>query len=168
MQSFLHIPSNPYAHMKNLFTPIFLILLLIAGAGQAFGENPIKYPGKLDIKFMDFRSVDFISLYNPVDTLSKVSQIWKLQLQMDKRIENQDWSGPRPMLNLGSIPEVLLKYQSDTVLQWGYSFKDLILLLRFGVKAEDFNYLDFQTRRENNTLLNVDLNFNFLIDFWFK
>ncbi len=141
---------------------------MIAGAGQAFGENPIKYLGKLDIKFIDFLSVDFMSLYNPVDTLGKVSQIWKLQLEMDKRIEKQDWSGPRPMLNLGSIPEVLLKYQSDTVLQWGYSFKDLILLLRFGVKAEDFNYLDFQTRRENNTLLNVNLNFNFLIDFWFK
>jgi hypothetical protein len=168
MQSFLYISSNQYAHMKKLFTPIFLTLLMIAGAGQAFGENPIKYLGKLDIKFVDLLSVDFMSLYNPVDTLGKVSQIWKLQLEMDKRIEKQDWSGPRPMLNLGSIPEVLLKYQSDTVLQWGYSFKDLILLLRFGVKAEDFNYLDFQTRRENNTLLNVNLNFNFLIDFWFK
>jgi hypothetical protein len=154
--------------MKKLFTPIFLILLLIAGAGQAFGENPIKYPGKFDIKFIDFRSIDFMSLYNPVDTVGKVSQIMRVQLEMDKRIENQDWPGPRPMLNLGSIPEVLLKYQSDTVLQWGYSFKDLILLLRFGVKAEGFNYLDFQTQRENDTLLNVNLNFNFLIDFWFK
>jgi len=154
--------------MKKLFTPLFLILLFVFGAGQAFGENPIKYPGKLDIKFIDFRSLDFTSLYNPVDTVSKVSKIMRLQLEMDKRIENQDWSGPRPVLNLGSIPEVLLRYQSDTVLQWGYSFKDLLLLLRFGVKAEDFNYLDFQTRRENNTLLNVNLNFNFLIDFWFK
>ena len=168
MQSFLYIPSNPHAHMKKLFTPIFPILLLIAGAGQAFGENPIKYPGKFDIKFIDFRSVYLMSLYNPVDTLGKVSQIWKLQLETDQRIEKQDWPGPRPMLNLGSIPEVLLKNQSDTVLQWGYSFKDLILLLRFGVKAEDFDYLDFQTRRENNTLLNVNLNCNFLIDFWFK
>ena len=168
MHSFLYIPSNRYAHMKKLFTPLFLILLFIVGAGQAFGENPIKYPGKLDIKFIDFRSLDFISLYNPVDAIGKVSHIMRLQLEMDKRIENQDWSGPRPMLNLGSIPEVLLRYQSDTVLQWGYSFKDLILLLRFGVKAEDFNYLDFQTRRENNDLLNVNLNFKFLIDFWFK
>jgi hypothetical protein len=168
MHSFLYIPSNQYAHMKKLFTPLFLILLFVFGAGQAFGENPIKYPGKLDIKFIDFRSLDFTSLYNPIDTVSKVSQIMRLQLEMDKRIENQDWSGPRPMLNLGSIPEVLLRYQSDTVLQWGYSFKDLILLLRFGVKAEDFNYLAFQTRRENNTLLNVNLNFNFLIDFWFE
>ena len=168
MQSFLYIPSNQYAHMKRLFTPIFLILLLTVGAGQAFGENPIKYPGKLDIKFIDFRSLDFMSLYNPVDTVSKVSQIMRLQLEMDKRIENQDGPGPRLMLNLGSIPEVLLRYQSDTVLQWGYPFKDLIILLRFGVKAEDFNYLDFQTRRDNNYLLNVNLNFNFLIDFWFK
>jgi len=168
MHSFLYIPSNRYTHMKKLFTPLFLILLFIVGAGQAFGENPIKYPGKLDVRFIDFRSLDFISLYNPVDAVGKVSHIMRLQLEMDKRIENQDWSGPRPMFNLGSIPEVLLRYQSDTVLQWGYSFKDLILLLRFGVKAEDFNYLDFQTRRENNDLLNVNLNFKFLIDFWFK
>ena len=154
--------------MKKLFTPLFLILLFVFGGGQAFAENPIKYPEKLDIKFIDFRSLDFMSLYNPVDTVGKVSQIMRFQLGMDKRIENQDRSGPRPILNLGSIPEVLLRYQSDTVLQWGYSFKDLILLLRFGVKAEDFNYLDFQTRRENNYLLDVNLNFNFLIDFWFK
>ena len=154
--------------MKKLFTPIFLILLLIAGTGQAFGQNPITYPGKLDIKLLDFRSVYLMSLYNPVDTLGKVSRIWRLQLEMDQRIEKQDWSGPRPMLNLGFIPEVLLKYQSDTVLQWGYSFKDLILLLRFGVKAEDSNYLDFQPQPENNYLFDLNLNFNFLIDFWFK
>jgi hypothetical protein len=154
--------------MKKLFTPIFFTLLLTVGAEQAFCENPIKYPGKLDIKVIDFRSLDFMSLYNPVDTVSKVSQKMRLRLEMDKRGEGQDWSGPRPMLTLGSIPEVLLRYQSDTVLQWGYSFKDLILLLRFGVRAEDFNYLDFQIRRENNDLLNANLNFNFLIDFWFK
>jgi hypothetical protein len=154
--------------MKRLFTPIFLILLLTIGAGQAFGENPIKYPGKLDIKFIDFRSLDFLSLYNPVDTVGKVSHLMRLQLETDKRIANQDSSGPKPMLNLGSIPEVLLKYQSDTVLQWGYSFKDLILLLRLGVKSEDFKDLEFQTRRENNYLSNLNLNFNFLIDFWFK
>jgi hypothetical protein len=154
--------------MKTLFTSIFLILLLTIGAGQAFGEDPIKYPGKLDIKFIDFRSLDFISLYNPADTVAKVSHLMRLQLEVDQRIENQDSPGPKPILNLGSIPEVLLRYQSDAVLQWGYSFKDLILLLRFGVKAEDFNYLEFQTRRENNYLSNLNLNFNFLIDFWFK
>ena len=154
--------------MKRLFTSIFFILLLTIGAGQAFSENPIKYPGKLDIKSIDFRRLDFISLYNPVDTVAKVSHLMRLQLEMDKRIENQDSPGPKPILNLGSIPEVLLRYQSDAVLQWGYSFKDLILLLRFGVKAEDLNYLEFQTRRENNYLSNLNLNFNFLIDFWFK
>jgi hypothetical protein len=154
--------------MKNRFTPLCVILLFIFGAGQAFGENPIKYPGKLDIKFMDFRSLDFLSLYNPVDAVGKVSHLMGLQLEIDKRTENQDSSGPRPMLHLGSIPEVLLRYQSDTVLQWGHSFKDLILLLRFGVKAVDFNGLEFQTRRENNYLWNLNFNFNFLIDFWFK
>ena len=167
MHSPLYI-SNSYADMKKRFTPLILILLFIFGAGQACGENPVKYPGKFDVKFLDFRSLDFMSLYNPVDTVAKVSQMMRLRLEMDKRIENQEWSGSRPILNLGSIPEVLLNYQSDTVLQWGYSFKDLVLLLRFGVKAEDFNFLDFQTRRDNNDLLNLNLNFNFLIDFWFK
>jgi len=154
--------------MKKRFTPLFLILLFVFGAGQAFGENPIKYHGKLDINSIDFRSLDFVSLYNPVDTVTKVSHIIRSQLEVDKRTENQDWSGSRPMLNLGSIPEVLLRYQSDTVLQWGHSFKDLVLLLRFGVKAEDFKYLEFQTRPDNNYLLDLNLNFNFLIDFWFK
>ncbi len=154
--------------MKRLFTPIFLILLLAIGAEEAFGENPIKYPGKLDIKFIDFRSLDFMFLYSPVDTVGKVSHLMRLQLEMDKSIENQDSPRPNPILNLGSIPEVLLRYQSDTVVQWGYSFKDLILLLRFGVKAEAFNDLEFQTRRDNNYLSNLNLNFNFLIDFWFK
>jgi hypothetical protein len=154
--------------MKKRFTPLFLILLFVFGAGQAFGENPIEYPGKLDINSIHFRSLDFVSLYNPVDTVTKVSHIIRSQLEVDKRTANQDWSGSRPMLNLGSIPEVLLRYQSDTVLQWGHSFKDLVLLLRFGVKAEDFKYLEFQTRPDNNYLLDLNLNFNFLIDFWFK
>lgn len=56
--------------------------------------------------------------------LSKLSQKWKFQLDMDHMIKNQRWSGPRPILNLGSVPEVLLKYQPDTVLQWGYTFAD--------------------------------------------
>ena len=153
--------------MKKFFTPIFTILLLIAGAEQTFGENPLNYPRKLDIRFIDFLSVNFVSPYNPVDTFDKVSQIWKLQSENIK-IESQDWSRGRPILNLGSVPEVLLKYQSDTVLQWGYSFRDLFLLLRIGVKAEDFNYLDLQPRREINYPFNLNLNFNFLIDFWFK
>jgi hypothetical protein len=128
----------------------------------------VKYPGRLDIKSPDFRSLGFMSLYNPVGTVTKVSQIMRLQLEMDKRTENQDGTGPKPMLNLGSIPEVLIRYQSDTVLQWGYSFRDLVLLLRFGIRAKDFDYLDFQTRREDTYLLDLNLNFNFLIDFWFK
>ena len=168
MHLFLYTLSSPSTDMKKRFTPLFLILLFVFGAGQAFGENPIKYPGKLDINSIDFRSLDFVSLYNPVDTVTKVSHIIRSQLEVDKRTENQDWSGSRPMLNLGSIPEVLLRYQSDTVLQWGHSFKDLVLLLRFGVKAEDFKYLEFQTRPDNNYLLDLNLNFNFLIDFWFK
>jgi hypothetical protein len=154
--------------MKKLFTPLFLILLFVIAAEQAFGENPIRYPGKLDIKFIDLPSLDFLSLYNPVDTIGKVSQIMRWQLEADKKIDNQDRSGPKPVLNLGSTPGVLLKYQSDTLLQWGYSFKDLILSLRIGVKAEDFNCLDFEPRPENNFLLNLNLNFNFLIDLWFK
>jgi hypothetical protein len=166
--SFFYVSFDQYAHMKKLFTPLFLILLFVFWVGQAFGESLIKYPGKLDIKFIDFRGLDFTSLYNPVDAVGKVTQIMRLQLQMDKTVENQDWPAPRPLLNLGAIPEALLRYPSDTVLQWGYSFKDLILLLRFGVKAEDFNYLDFETRPENNSPFNLNLNFNFLIDLWFK
>jgi hypothetical protein len=153
--------------MMKFFTAIFSILLLTTGAEQVFGENPIKYTGKLHIKFSDSLNVNFTSLNNPVDTFDTVSRIWKLQTE-NKGIENQDGLRARPILNLGSVPDVLLKYQSDTVLQWGYSFRDLILLLRIGVKAEDFNYLDFQPRRENNDLLNLHLNFNFLIDFWFR
>jgi hypothetical protein len=91
-----------------------------------------------------------------------------LQLENYQGAENRPPAGIKPILNLGTFPDVLLKYQSDTVIQWGYTLHDLTLSLRIGVKAADFNYLDFQTRRENNTLLNVNLNFNFLIDFWFK
>jgi hypothetical protein len=153
--------------MKKFFTPIFLILLLTTRAEQVFGENPIKYPGKLDIKFSDSVKANFMSSYNPVDTFDTVSQMWKLQSE-NERIGNQHGSRARPILNLGSVPDVLLKYQKDAVIQWGCSFRDLILLLRFGVKAEDFNYLDFQFRRENDHLIYRNLNLNFLIDFWLK
>jgi hypothetical protein len=153
--------------MKKFFTPIFLILLLTTGAEQVFAENPIKYPGKLDTKFSDSLSANFMSLYNPVDIFDTVSRVWKLQSE-NQRIENQDGSRARPILNLGSVPDVLLKYQSDAVLQWGYSYRDLILLLRIGVKAEDFNHLDFQPRRENKHLIYRNPNLNFLIGFWLK
>jgi hypothetical protein len=148
--------------MKKLFTPIFLILLLTMGAEQVFAEDSTKYPGKIDIKFSDSLSANFMSFYNPVDIFDTVSRVWKLQSE-SQRIENQDGLRARPILNLGSVPYVLLKYQSDAVLQWGYSYRDLILLLRIKVKAEDFNHLDFQPPRENNHLIS---NLNFLIDFW--
>jgi len=162
MQSSSSTPSNRYAHMKKLFTPIFLILLFIVGAGQASGQNPIKYPGKLDIKFIDFRSLDFMSLYNPVDTFNKVPKIWKLQLNVNKDAENQEFNGTKPILNLGSIPEALLKHQSDTLLQWGHTLGDLILILRIGVRIEDFEHIDIQNKPDNTYIL------NFIIDFWFK
>ena len=164
MHSLLYIPSNPYAHMKKFFTPFFFILLLFTGAKEAFGENLLNYPGPLEIKLVDFLRSDLRLAYN----FSKASQIWKLQLENYQGAKNRQPTGIKPILNLGTFPDVLLKYQSDTVIQWGYTLHDLTLSLRIGVKAEDFNYLDFQTRRENNTLLNVNLNFNFLIDFWFK
>ena len=150
--------------MKKFFTPFFLILLLFTGAKEAFGENLLNYPGPLEIKLVNFLRSDLRLAYN----LSKASQIWKLQLENYQGAENRQPTEIKPILNLGTFPDVLLKYQSDTVIQWGYTLHDLTLLLRIGVKAQDFNYLDFQTRRENNTLLNVNLNFNFLIDFWFK
>lgn len=154
--------------MKRLFTPLFVILLLFTVAGKAFGENPKNYSGKLDIKFIDFLGADFKFLYNSIEPFSKVSQIWKLQPDNNQGTENRKRAGTKPILTLGSIPEALLKYQSDAVLQWGYTLHDSILLLRIGVKAEDLKYIDFQPRRENNDLLNLHLNFNFLIDFWFK
>ena len=148
--------------MKKLFTPFFLILLLITGAEKAFGESPLKYPGKLDFRFADFLSVDFKSLSNPVDSLNRVPQIWKLKLDMNKAAENQELNGMKPILNLGSIPKALLEYQSDTVLQWGYTLRDLILLLRIGVRIEDFDHIENPNKPENTYIL------NFMIDFWFK
>jgi hypothetical protein len=167
MQLIIISPSIRSTHMKKCFTAIFLILLSTTGAEQVFGENPIKYPGKLDIKFSDSLSANLMSLYHPVDTFDLVSRIWKLQLE-NQRIDNQDGSRARSILNLGSVPDASLKYQSDAVLQWGYSFRGLFLLLRIGVKVEDFNYLDFQPRRENNHPIYQNLNPNFLIDFWLK
>jgi hypothetical protein len=40
--------------------------------------------------------------------------------------------------------------------------------LRIAVKAEGVDSFDFRAPRENNYLMNLNLNFNFLIDFWFK
>ncbi len=154
--------------MMKFFTPLFLILLLMTGVGQAFGENLIKYPHKLDVKFIDFSSVDFKPLYQPGNPFEKISQVWKLQLDMNKRADNQRWMGTKPILHFGSIPEVMLKYQPDTVVQWGHTLRDLILLMRIDVKADNFTRLDISSRHENNNFLLSNLNFNFLVDFWFK
>jgi hypothetical protein len=154
--------------MKKLFTPFFLILLLLAGTQQALAENPTRYPGKLDVKFTEILSADFRHFRHPVDTLNRVTQVWKLHLDPNKDIDNRHQTGTKPILHLGSIPEVLLNYQSDTVFQWGYTLRDLILLLRIAVKAEGVDSFDFRAPRENNYLMNLNLNFNFLIDFWFK
>ena len=163
----ISIHFDNFADMKKAFTLFFLILLLLAGARQALAENPTTYPGKLDVKFTQILSADFKDLYHPIDTFNRVTQVWKLHLDPNKDIENQHRTGTKPILHLGSIPEILLKYQSDTVFQWGYTLRDLILLLRVAVKAEALDSFDFRAQREANYLLNLNLNFNFLIDFWF-
>lgn len=154
--------------MKKRLIPVIFMLLLIFGSGEVLGQHPTKYPGTLDIESADFENNHFIFLYHPVDMLSKFSQKLKIQLEMDQMIKNQRWSGPRPILNLGSVPEVLLKYQPDTVLQWGYTFRDLFLLLRLCIRVEDFNPLHLKPRQEDYSPFDLNLNFNFLIDFWFK
>jgi hypothetical protein len=130
--------------------------------GVAFADNDlIKYLGKFDIRVIDRVSNDLKFVYTPV-----VNQIWKLQLgmnlDMNKGAENQEWAHTRPAINLGSIPEVLLKYQSNAVVQWGHTFRNSILLLRIGLKPEDLAHIDFRNKADNA------YGFNFLIDFWFK
>jgi hypothetical protein len=106
-------------------------------------------------------SNDLKFVYNPV-----VSQIWKLQsdmnLGMNREANNQEWVHTSPVLYLGSIPEVVLKYQSNAVVQWGHTFRSSILLLRIGLKPEDLAHIDFRNKGDN------PYGFNFLIDFWFK
>ena len=154
--------------LKRIFTSFFLILLLLTGVGQALAEDPPNSRGKIDAIFTEILSADFKSLYNPLEPLNQVSQIWKSPLGLKKGAENQAWVGTKPILYFGSIPEAILKYQSDTLLQWGYSLPDLILSLRLGLKTGDVKYLDIQPGRENNNLFHLHLNFNFLIDLWFK
>lgn len=146
--------------MKILITGFSLFFLLMAGV--AFADNDImKYVGKFDIRVIDRVSNDLKFVYNPL-----VNQIWKLQsdmnLDMNKGAENQEWVHTRPVLYLGSIPEVLLQYQSNAVVQWGHTFRSSILLLRIGLKPEDLAHIDFRNKGENA------YGFNFLIDFWFK
>jgi hypothetical protein len=150
--------------MNKFFIPIFFILFLMTGFGKAFCENPLKYSGKLDIQFSDFIKGNFNSLFIPVDALNKASYLQTLQFDINKKTEDQEFTGTKFILHLGSIPKVLLNYQPDTVIQWGYNLRDLFLLLSFGVNTQDLNYLDFQRQGENNYIYH----FNFLIDFWFK
>jgi hypothetical protein len=126
--------------------------------GVAFADNEImKYLEKFDIRFIDRASNDLKFVYNPF-----VNQMWKLQLDMNKGTENQESARTKTGLNLGSIPEVLLRYQSNTVLQWGHPFGNSVLLLRIGAKPEDLAHIDFRNKADNA------FGFNFLIDFWFK
>lgn len=139
-----------------------MILLLITAAGEAFGDSPLKYQPKFDFRFGNFLRADFKSLMNPVHTLNIAPAIWKLQLNMNEDAETQESNGTKPILNLGSIPAALLKYESDTVLQWGHTLRDLTLLLRIGVRIEDFKQIDNQDKPENSYIL------NFMVDFWFN
>ncbi len=164
--SLIHLEKS--IHMMKFFTPLFFILFLMTGVGQAFGENLIKYPSKLNVKFADFSSIDFKPLYQPVNPFEKISQVWKLQLDMNKRADHQRWMGTKPILHFGSIPDVMLKYQPDTVVQWGHTLRDLILLMRIDVKADNLTRQDISPRHENNNFFLAKLNFSFLVDFWFK
>jgi hypothetical protein len=146
--------------MKILFTAISLFFLLMTRV--AFAENDIKqYLANFDIRVINRVSNDLKLVYNPV-----VNPIWKLQpdmnLDMNREAENREWVHTSPVLYLGSIPEVLLKYQSNAVVQWGHTFRSSILLLRIGLKPEDLAHIDFRNKGDNPYA------FNFLIDFWFK
>ena len=146
--------------MKILIIGISLFLLLMTRV--AFADNDImKYLEQFDLRVIDRVSNDLKFVYNPV-----LNQIWKLQLDMNldmnKGAENQESAHTRPALNLGSIPEQLLKYQSNAVVQWGHTFRSSILLLRIGLKPEDLAHIDLRNKGDNA------YGFNFLIDFWFK
>jgi hypothetical protein len=142
--------------MKILITGISLFFLLMTGV--AFAENDImKYLANLDLSVINRVSNDLKFAYNPV-----VNPVWKLQPDMNREAENQEWVHTSPVLYLGSIPEVVLKYQSNAVVQWGHTFRSSILLLRIGLKPEDLAHIDFRNKVENA------YGFNFLVDFWFK
>jgi hypothetical protein len=151
-------------NMKKLFTLFSLILLLIAGVEQAFGQNRITYPAKLDIEFVDFLRADLKFSHNTCEPFTTVLQTSKLQLAHNQDAENREWTGSKPILTLGSIPDILLKYQSGTLLQWGYTLRDRVLSLRIGARAEDSGHIDFKGGREKNDIINFRINF----DFWFK
>jgi hypothetical protein len=148
--------------MKKFILTILLTSALIAGPGTAFGQNQLKDPEKISLKLMDYLIADFKLLFPPIETFNRIGQTWKTQLNMSKPVEKQEWVGTKPILNLGSIPEAPLKYQPDTLLQWGYTLGSSVLLLRFGAKTEDLEHTDLQNRQDNVYTL------NFLVDFWFK
>jgi hypothetical protein len=148
--------------MKKVIFIILLTSALIAGPGTAFGQNHLKNPEKTSLKLMDHLIADFKLVFPPIETLNRISQTWKFQLNTSKTAENQEWVGTKPILNLGSIPEAPLKYQPDTLFQWGYTLGSSVLLLRFGAKTEELEHTESQNRRDSAYTL------NFLIDLWFK
>ncbi len=154
--------------MKKVFTAVSLLLLLTVGATEALGENPSPSARTLDIELTDSGRIGLLSIYERLDMVGKFSQIWKLKLDAGKTIKNQNGARARPALTLGAFSDALLNYQPDTILQWGHSFRNLILSLRFGVKADGLNEVNFKHGSEVNDLFNLNLNFNFLIDVWFK
>jgi hypothetical protein len=146
--------------MKISIAAVSLFFLLMTGV--AFAENDImQYLENFNIRLIDHVSNELKFVYHPV-----INQIWKLQLDMNldmnKGAENQEWVHTSPVLYLGSIPEVLLKYQSNALVQWGHTYRNSILLLRIGLKPEDLAHIDFRNKGDNT------YGFNFLVDFWFK
>jgi hypothetical protein len=146
--------------MKILITGVFLFFLLMTGV--AYADNDImQYLENYDFKLIDDLSNEIKFVYHPV-----INQIWKLQsdinLDMNRGAENQAWVHTSPVLYLGSIPEVLLKYQSNALVQWGHTYRNSILLLRIGLKPEDLGHIDVRNKGDN------PYGFNFLVDFWFK
>jgi hypothetical protein len=151
-------------NMKRLFTLFSLILLLMAGVEEAFGQNRITYPAELDIKFVDFLRADLKFPHHTCEPFTTALQISKLQLAHNQDAENREWTQSKPILTLGSIPDILLKYQSGTLLQWGYALGHLVLSLRIGGRAEDSGHIDLKGGPEKNDITHFRINF----DFWFK
>jgi hypothetical protein len=147
--------------MKILITGVSIFLLLMTEVAFADDNDIMQYLENFHIRVIDRVNDDLKLVYNPV-----IEQIWKLQLDinldMNRGPENQESAHTRPALNLGTIPEVLLKYQSNAVVQWGHPFRNSILLLRIGLKPEDLAHIDFRNKGDNA------YGFNFLIDFWFN
>lgn len=143
---------------------MIVILLLLTSATGAFGQNLLSFPETLEIELIDFLRPDFKLAYH----LVRPSRAWTLFSGNYEGAVDRIRAERRPIITLGSIPDVLFKYQSDTLFQWGYPLRYSILSLRIGVKADDLEDHHPQPRRGNGDILNLYLNFNFLIDIWFK